>query len=122
VLSVRPSPQIAEQEPAGNGKAGARVKVEPYEKMNIDLELVGTYHDLLNFIKGLTEFPKIVLMNNMQILPIASSDAGAMHSPKLDAKFGITAFILKAHSTKFEGKTMHFGVVEKIKEHKNEYQ
>lgn len=66
---------------------------EPYDKLNLDIEMKGKYWDVVRFMQEITSFPKIVAVNDIQIAP--ESRIGLTGSPKLTIRFNATAFILK---------------------------
>jgi len=69
---------------------------KPYDELQVDLELEGSYMDALDFLYRLTSFPKIIAVNNVQMTPDSSGSFAA--SPKLDIRINCTAFVFKAAS------------------------
>jgi len=107
VVAVRPAPatpptrapikRTSENPEAGadtSQKTSTAKKAEPpkpYEELNIDVELEGTFWNARDFIDSLTSFPKIVAVRRVQITPIASLEQRG--SPRLSVRLGVTAFI-----------------------------
>jgi len=75
------------------GQEAAAQKPKPYDELNVDMEIEGSYMNALSFVYRLTRFPKIVAVNKMEMLP--SKDAMTLTSPRLKVKITLTAFILK---------------------------
>ncbi|MHB0913264.1 MAG: type IV pilus inner membrane component PilO [Armatimonadota bacterium] len=93
VVGVRPQVQVVAPVADGEEKA----EPEPYDKLNLDIEVNGKYKDVVNFLSEITRFPKIVAVNSVQISPVGATDR--VKSPMLSVKLSCTAFILKS-STK----------------------
>ena len=97
VVGVRPRP--VEQTPVSapatedKEKAPKPKKPEPYDKLDIDLELKGKYWDVVRFLEEITCFPKIITVNDVQISPVGQSMDTS--SPLLAVRLSTTAFILK---------------------------
>jgi len=105
VYSVRPAPKEAPQpikkasensEQSNNGASQNNehqqaAKPKPYEELKIDIEAEGKYFEIRNFMFHLTRFPKIVGVNTVQLSPTGVSRG--FHSPDLQARFNITAYI-----------------------------
>lgn len=71
---------------------------QPYDMLDIDIQVQGTYWNTLRFLDELTRFPKIVAVNTVQVIPGGCGVEGAMHgrhgfSPGLNVTLGITAFV-----------------------------
>lgn len=81
-----PSPAAAKPEPP-----------KPYDELQVDLELEGTYMDALDFLYRLTSFPKIIAVNNVQMTPDSSDDLSV--SPRLTIRINATAFVFKDTSS-----------------------
>jgi Tfp pilus assembly protein PilO len=83
----------------GSAPAAAAAKPEPpkpYDELQVDLELEGSYMDALDFLYRLTSFPKIIAVNNVQMTPDSSDNISA--SPKLTIRINATAFVFKETS------------------------
>jgi Tfp pilus assembly protein PilO len=113
VVGVRPKVAVAApvQAPAStDGDKGDKPKVvrkapDPYDKLNIDIEVTGKYCDVARFLYKVTSFPKIIAVNSVQITPVTgSSSKETIGSPDLSVKLGTTAFILKEPGAKSGGK------------------
>lgn len=98
VVGVRPKP-AQKSAPIRNtsggekaGKAEAK-KPEPYDKLEIDLEITGRYWDVIQFLDRITSFPKIIAVNSLQMRPAEQPKEVA--SPELTVELSTTAFILK---------------------------
>lgn len=88
-LEDRPAPPKSEAE----GKQKTAKKPEPYDKLEIDMDVNGKYYDVMRFLYKITSFPKIIAVNTVQITPAAQP--GEIASPTLSVRLGTTAFILK---------------------------
>ncbi|MHB1000603.1 MAG: type IV pilus inner membrane component PilO [Armatimonadota bacterium] len=95
VEGVRPIPVI-KQQPAST-ETGAKKPVEPYDKLNIEIQIVGNYWDIVSFIDQITAFPKIIAVREVQLIPSTASQSDKSKSSRnlLSAKLSTTAFILK---------------------------
>ncbi len=83
----------------GSTPASAAAKPEPpkpYDELQVDLELEGSYMDALDFLYRLTSFPKIIAVNNVQMTP--DSGLCISESPKLSIRINATAFVFKEAS------------------------
>lgn len=99
VVGVRPKPVELKaaarpaSEESKDKNAEPKNKREPYDRLDLDLEVTGKYWDMVRFIEQITCFPKIVTVNDVQMAPDGSPpDTG---SPDLKAKLSTTAFILR---------------------------
>lgn len=115
VLSVRPQPiaqtnapvrrlssgaqasqgnvESASEQKAGSSTAQPVTVEKPYDELPIDLELEGGYMSAMQFLYGLTSFPKIIAVNRVELSPVGAAEA--FNSPKLSIRLNITAFVLK---------------------------
>lgn len=100
VVGVRPkAPEViaAASESSSDDKSSSsssnKKKEEPYDKLNIEIDVNGKYWDVARFLRQITSFPKIIAVNDLQVNPLAQGDIAG--SPMLSVKFNTTAFILK---------------------------
>ena len=97
VLGVRPkAPErrpVAPRTTTDGKQAAVAAKPEPYDKLEIDVEMNGKYADVMRFLYGITSFPKIIAVNTIELKPADQPDLIA--SPKLSVTMNTTAFILK---------------------------
>lgn len=107
VLGVRP--QVAVQaptrlqqrrDPDAAGKEGEKKekveKPDPYTRLNIEVNLIGTFQSSQEFVQRLTRFPKIVSVVDLQLQPHRSTNNGEqVASNALDVKVNLTAFVMK---------------------------
>lgn len=94
VTSVQPSPITTPAPPAGADKKKA--PAPPYDTMDIDLHVVGSYADTVRFLYGLTHFPKVISVVSVQMSPGSgsSSPAGAKPTmPQVTTDLRMTAFV-----------------------------
>ena len=83
----------SEQKPGpGRGK-DKKEPVKPYNELQIELELDGKFMNALDFLHGLTSFPKIIAVDTMELAPACVSNTYA--SPTLSIRMKVTAFVLK---------------------------
>jgi len=101
VVGVRP--QVAQEKPAlppGGEETKKAPKVapkpEPYDKLDIDLEIQGKYWDVASFLYRITSFPKIIAVRSIQASPVSQMETGS-GSPILSVKLSTRAYILKDH-------------------------
>jgi Tfp pilus assembly protein PilO len=67
---------------------------DPYDRLTIQVSLTGGYHEYQNFLQRLTQFPKIVAVDKVQLRP-HGPDPKQGGPPQLDVDMQLTAFILK---------------------------
>ena len=105
VTSVRPQ-QAPAQAPApvkkSEGESSDEAKktdsakseqAKPYEELQIDIQIEGTYWNIHNFVQSLTRFPKIIAVKAIQMSPIQTANKPG--SPSLQVTLIVTAFIFK---------------------------
>jgi len=101
VVGVRPrpveQPSTSAKPAEGEKKASQPKKPEPYDKLDIDLEINGKYWDVVRFLEEITYFPKIITVNDVQISPVKQCTDTA--PPMLAVRLSTTAFILKGAVT-----------------------
>jgi len=96
VVEAPPPPPPPSEDGKSEQKKVAPKKPDPYDKLDIDIEVTGKYCDTARFLYKITSFPKIIAVNTVQITPVSStSEPETLTSPKLSIKLGTTAFILK---------------------------
>lgn len=97
VVGVRPKPVVDSPQRTAASEGGAKQtapkKPEPYEKLDIDIEINGKYSDVVQFLYRITSFPKIIAVNSVQMSPVGQPMKIA--SPVLSVRLSTTAFILK---------------------------
>lgn len=79
-----------------NVPADGAEEPKPYQELNIDIELEGTYWHARDFIYRLTSFPKIISVKEMQVSPAGPVEG--RKSPKLLVKLTVTAFVFQEKS------------------------
>lgn len=102
VTGVRPKPAADVQPtPTTDGKTKTAAKPDPYDRLDIEIQVNGKYWDVVRFIHQLTAFPKIVAVHDVQVSPATGSgrEALANSSPKLAVRMNTTAFIMKESPT-----------------------
>ena len=102
VVGVRPkAPEASPAPPPSPNDDKTKVAVkkpEPYDKLEIDIEMNGKYANVTKFLYGITSFPKIIAVNTIQLKPVSQPQLIA--SPELSVKVNTTAFILKEAGAK----------------------
>lgn len=97
VVGVRPKAPEVQPAPVSKSADGEKPKekkkVDPYDKLDIDINVNGKYWDVVRFLDKITCFPKIIAVNNLKINQLAQDKAKG--SPTLDVQLNTTAFILK---------------------------
>ncbi len=105
VLSVKPRLEQAATQPSrrdpaaqvegdanSNDKQGEnKPERKPYDSLTIDIEVTGTYANLMAFLNGITSFPKILEVNALQITP--TTQCKSFGSPELSMQINVTAYI-----------------------------
>ncbi|MBC8102756.1 MAG: type 4a pilus biogenesis protein PilO [Cytophagales bacterium] len=91
VNSVRPTLEPAPKPPADK-EARKTFKTWPYDKIHIDMDVTGSYWSTAKMLYRLTEFPKILSVETVQITPQGGAVAAA-GSPKLGVRLRLTGFI-----------------------------
>lgn len=98
VVGVRPKPVVATPPPpptsSDDSKKVVVRKPDPYDKLDIDVEVKGKYMDVMHFLHKVTSFPKIIAVNSVQMSP-EGGQKEELVSPLLSVRLGTTAFILK---------------------------
>ncbi|KPJ64801.1 hypothetical protein AMK68_00500 [candidate division KD3-62 bacterium DG_56] len=87
-----------DSEPQSNGNKGdeeaaAKEPTLPYDSVDIDVELQGTYWTTVKFLEYLQKFPKMIAVNEMVIRPSCTPTPAA--SPKLKVQIAIKAVVTK---------------------------
>ncbi|HUV04568.1 MAG TPA: type 4a pilus biogenesis protein PilO [Armatimonadota bacterium] len=97
VVGVRPRPveqtAVRTASPKEARKAPPPKKPEPYDKLDLDMEINGKYWDVVRFLQDITCFPKIITVNDVQISTVGQPTDNT--PPMLAVRLSTTAFILK---------------------------
>jgi hypothetical protein len=93
--------QRRDPEAQASGEGGADdkekpQKAEPYTPLGIQITLVGGYRSTQAFIERLTQFPKIVAVEEMQLRPHRGGPSEKDASALLDVEINLVAFVMKA--------------------------
>jgi Tfp pilus assembly protein PilO len=95
---VRPAVRRTDPEAQGNDNApkpdDKPKPPDPYDRLTIQVALTGGYPEYQAFLQRLTQFPKIVAVDQVQLRPHADADRKG-GPPQLDVDMQLTAFILK---------------------------
>lgn len=99
VAGIRPTLEPAPAPPADKEKAKT-FKAWPYDKIHIDMEVRGGYWNVARLLYRLTEFPKILAVESVQVQPSAGANAPAAAkpgaaSPELTAQIKLTGYLFK---------------------------
>jgi len=75
----------------------AKAPEEPYTRLVIDVNLIGTYQSSQQFVSRLMRFPKIVAVDELQLQP---HKAATVKDPsgQLDVRLKLTAFVMKENT------------------------
>ena len=110
VLGVQPqmvtqAPSRLEQrrDPDAQGKEGEsaeeekkrRKREEPYTPVGIQVSLVGGFQSTQAFVERLTQFPKIIAVEEMQVRPHQGEAGAKEQAALLDVEIKLTAFVMK---------------------------
>jgi Tfp pilus assembly protein PilO len=103
-----PAPPVRSSAQSDKSKGSAATKVapksDPYDKLPVEIDVVGKYWDVVSFLEKVASFPKIIAVEDIQVTP--QPDVNKRGSPMLTVKLDATAFILK------EGRSGSAGKVE----------
>lgn len=91
VDSVRPTFEYAPAPPADK-EARKNFKPWPYDKVHIEMQVRGTYWNVAQLLYRLTEFPKILAVDRLQINPPGDVSKG---SPQLNVTLAVTGYLFK---------------------------
>jgi Tfp pilus assembly protein PilO len=89
VASVRPTLEPAPPPPTDKEKR-KDFKPWPYDKLHVDMEVSGSYWNVARMLYRLTEFPKIMAVQDLQINPQTSGNG---YNSTLSVKMKVTGFI-----------------------------
>lgn len=94
VSAVRPTMEPAPKPPADK-EARKTFKTWPYDKIHVDMDVSGSYWNVARMLFQLTEFPKIMSVEAVQVTPEIRPDAQVLagSSPNLNVKLKLTGFI-----------------------------
>lgn len=99
VGAIRPKLEPAPPAPADK-EARKKWTPWPYDKIHIDMEVRGSYWNLAKLLYRLTEFPKILAVESVQVQPGPAADAasagvagGGQAAPVLTANLRLCGFI-----------------------------
>jgi len=81
------------QTPAAKKKA--EEEKSPYDMLEIDVELEGTYWSALNFLEKLRAFPKMIAVNELSLKPKNAQKGAARSEPLMDIALQFTAVMAK---------------------------
>ncbi|MDO8684940.1 MAG: type 4a pilus biogenesis protein PilO [Armatimonadota bacterium] len=102
VVQEAPANRTIPEEGEGSGDhtadvASKPVPPKPYDTLQIDIEVRGTYWNTMRFLQALTSFPKIVAVERINITPNAecfsSTGRGTGLSPSLTVRLNLSAFV-----------------------------
>ncbi|HVL39009.1 MAG TPA: type 4a pilus biogenesis protein PilO [Fimbriimonadaceae bacterium] len=92
VLGVRPV--IKQIAPTAQKDGDSSQKRKPYEEMNIEVKGRGTYRSVMNFIKALQRFPKIVEARTVSMNP-RQAESGKPGENVLEVSIELRAYLFK---------------------------
>ncbi len=92
VGSIRPTLEPA-PEPPKDKEARKKFVAWPYDKIHIEMEVRGNYWSVAKLLYRLTEFPKIMSVESVQVQPGGAVLPGK--APQLTANLKLTGFIFK---------------------------
>jgi Tfp pilus assembly protein PilO len=94
VDSIRPTLEPAPLPPADK-EAAKKFKAPPYDKLHVDMEVTGQYWNVAQMLYRLTEFPKIMTVESVQMMPAADKTGSGSD---MTVKLKLTGFIFKSDS------------------------
>jgi Tfp pilus assembly protein PilO len=89
VLSFRGNVEKAPDPPADK-EAAKKFEPWPYDKLHVAVEMTGSYWNVARFLYRLTEFPKIVAVDNVSIQPKMNN---GVYDSTLTVRMNLTGFI-----------------------------
>ncbi|MES2461950.1 MAG: hypothetical protein V4671_15305 [Armatimonadota bacterium] len=92
VNSVRPTMEPAPPPPTDPEARKKAPPPPPYDKIHIDMDIAGSYWSTAKLLYRLTEFPKIMAVESVQITPQGDKTASST-SPSLGVRLRLTGFI-----------------------------
>jgi Tfp pilus assembly protein PilO len=97
VAALRPTLEPAPLPPADK-EARKKFKPWPYDKIHIEMEVRGGYWNIAKLLYRLTEFPKILSVESVQVQPAAGGSnilAPGSAAPQLAATLRVTGYLFK---------------------------
>jgi Tfp pilus assembly protein PilO len=92
VNAVRPTLEPAPPPPSDKEKLKT-FQPWPYDKLHVEMEVKGSYWAIANVLYRLSEFPKIMAVEEVAITPQVAQGGG--YTPILNVKMKLTGFIFK---------------------------
>lgn len=96
VVAVRPQNQS--QQNTSNDKQ-QKNSAKPYDEQLIEISLSGDFWNLVNVLKQLDAYPKILAVQTMQVQSKTSLAPSAQGNPELEVKMTVKAFIFRPSSS-----------------------
>jgi len=96
VTGVRPVPRaVAAPTTKSKGEQGRKAKKPDYTELDIQVAARGDYRSVMNFVKAMTMFPKILAARTVSIQPNSASltKMSAAASPVLDVTLDFRAYL-----------------------------
>lgn len=81
-------------------------KPEPYTRLGIGLNLIGSYKSTEEFIEKLNHFPKIVSVDEIQLHPHGAAKDEPKENSDLEVELKLTAFIMKTPAAPAAGHSL----------------
>lgn len=72
---------------------------KPYQELDIQISVTGKFWDIMRFLKGLNTFPKILSVQQIQIMPHAGVDPLEVSKRLLDVQMTVRAFVFTQKAT-----------------------
>jgi Tfp pilus assembly protein PilO len=76
---------------------------QPYDKLHVDMDLTGHYWDLAQMLYKLTQFPKIMTVDGVEISPANAQGTTGGDRAQLNVKLHLTGFIFKSDGPPADG-------------------
>lgn len=101
VAAVRPTLEPAPPAPPASDKeARKNWKPQPYDRLIVDMDVSGNYWSVAKLLYRLTEFPKIMTVETVQLTP---REPKYGQSPALEVKMKVIGFIFPVKDTPVDG-------------------
>lgn len=93
VTGVRPVAPDKKPNPAADAGAAGTADTKAYDELNIDVKATGPYANVIDFVKELNTFPKIVAARAVSLTPVSSTNG---KKGDLDIEIDLRAYVFKS--------------------------
>lgn len=94
VTGVRPVPRpVKPAAKVTDGESSSKKARKPYVELDIEVRGRGNYASVMQFVNGLTTFPKIVAARTISMQPKNDNSNQALSAPKLDVTIELRSYL-----------------------------